>query len=209
MATQFCTNFHRIRSSDFDMKKRPGYTWICLWLPDAISCNKFYFWSSTRWRQISAQVGSLAMASVSSDSTAGISMFCGQILTHLPQPMQAEAFLSSGSPSIRCAVPTDGAKRMSLATDRRSGISSPAGHPSQQYRQEVHGTELFIPSAISNSAVRSASPRGWTSSKHATFSFSCWELDAPLRMVRIPSRSCRKRSPHSAADSHDWKIPDA
>lgn len=70
--------------------------------------------AASRWRQISAQLGSLLSFSAKSFSAPGTSMFWGHIRVHWPHPMQAVGFLSSGMNSIRMATFTAGENRSSL-----------------------------------------------------------------------------------------------
>ena len=52
--------------------------------------------AAARWRLISAQLGIFAIRSVSSCMQPGISIFCGQIAAHAPQPRQADGCCDSG-----------------------------------------------------------------------------------------------------------------
>lgn len=57
--------------------------------------------ASSRWRQISAQLGSFATSSASPFIAAGISIFCGHIFAHFPSPVPDQTFrLKSFSHSV-------------------------------------------------------------------------------------------------------------
>ena len=75
---------------------------------------RFLRWASSRWRQISAQLGCLARASLKSFSAPGMSIFWGQTWAHAPQPRQAEGRLSSGRAYIAMVTLKFTAKRKSL-----------------------------------------------------------------------------------------------
>ena len=86
---------------------------------------------------------------------------------------------------------------------KTSGIEICCGHPSQQYRQEVHGTVgfFFSSSCAFSITFRSSSDSGSKLVNVFRLSFICSSLDMPDNTVATPGRDAAKRSAQDATEA--------